>query len=89
MQSGKKTSLVNRPIRHLYPLEASITTDTATAHCAAGQTPLPDHEDEPEPVCATPAADVPSGEGRTRPRPQRRAAQIACYRSEELARDPC
>ena len=58
VQSGKKTSLVNRPIRHFYPLEASITTDTATTHCAAGQTPLPDHEDEPEPVCATPAADV-------------------------------
>lgn len=93
VQSGKKTSLLNRPIRHLYPLETSITTDAATTHCATDQTPEPrseGHEDEPEPVRATPVDDGSSGEGRTvRPRPQRLAAQIARYRLEELARDPC
>ena len=41
VQSGKTTSLLNRPIRHLYPLEASITTDAATTHCATDQTPEP------------------------------------------------
>ena len=89
VQSGKKTSLLNRPIRPLYPLEASITTEAATTHCAADQTTVPrseGHEDEPEPVRAN---DGSSGGGRTRPRPQRLAAQIARYRLEELARDPC
>ena len=91
VQSGKKTSLLNRPIQHLYPLEASITTDAATTHCATDP-PVPrsaGREDEPEPVCATPVEDGSSGGSRTRHRPQRLAAQIARYRLEELARDPC
>ena len=40
-------------------------------------------------MLASPVDDGSFGEGRTRPRPQQLAAQIARYRLEELARDPC
>ena len=83
-QSGKRISLINRPISHLYPMEASLKTDIAPTRVATDQTPE-DYDDEPEPVRDTPVDDV----GRTRQRPQRLAAQIARYRLEELVRDSC
>ena len=51
MQSGKKTALLNRPIQHLYLLEACIAADSNP--CITDIAPVAGGEDDPQPVPTT------------------------------------
>ena len=91
MQSDKKTTLLNRPIQHLYQLEASIATNLNP--CATDQASVAnneDHDNKAELMHTTPTEDEElfGRNGGTRSRPQRIPAQVARHRLKKLTRDP-